>query len=74
VRGEGFAFQFRVELHADEPRVVLYLDDLGQTAIRGHARKDQAAFFQLRAVVHVHFIAVAVAFLDCGLAVNLRDL
>ena len=33
VRLERAGFEFRVELNADEPRVVFQLDDLGQNAI-----------------------------------------
>ena len=33
VRGEGAALQLGVELHPDEPRVILQLDDFGQDAV-----------------------------------------
>ena len=44
VRSEGLRLQFRVELDADEPGMVLDLDDLGQAAVGRHAREYQAAF------------------------------
>ena len=37
VRGEGFGFQFGVELHADEPRVVGPFHDLGEPSVGRHA-------------------------------------
>ena len=73
MRGEGFAFQLGVELDADEPGVVLDLDDLGEFAVGAHAGKDQPAGLKLVAVFHVNLIAVAVAFLDHGAAVDARD-
>ena len=70
MRREGFAFQLRMKLHPDKPRVILHLDDLRQFAIRRHAREDQSAFFKLGYVFGIHFIAVAVAFLDLQRAVD----
>ena len=60
-----------MELHADVPWVIFDLDNLGQAAVRGHAREDQTAFFELVPVFRVHLIAVAVAFLDLGRAIDL---
>ena len=37
VRGEGFAFQLRVKLHPDKPRMILHFDNLGQFAVGAHA-------------------------------------
>ena len=73
MRGEGFAFQLGVELDADEPGVVLDLDDLGEFAVGAHAGEDQTAGLKLVAVFHVNLIAVAVAFLDHGAAVDAGD-
>lgn len=73
MRRERLAFQFRMELHPDEPGVVLDLDDFGEAAVGAHAGEDQAAVFQFLAVLDVHLIAVAVAFLDDGGAVDGSD-
>src|SRR5215831_12003072 len=59
MRFEGPRLQFRVELHADEPRVVGELDDLRQQAVRRHAAKAHAHFFQARAVARIDLVAVS---------------
>ncbi len=74
MRGEGFAFQLGVELDADKPGVVLDLDDLGEFAVGAHAGKDQPAGLKLVAVLHVDLIAVAVALVNHGAAVDGGDL
>ena len=43
LRGERLALELGVELHADEPGVVLDLDDLDQVELRVDAGHDQAA-------------------------------
>jgi molecular chaperone IbpA len=70
VRIERLALQLRVELHADEPRMIRPLDDLGQQPIGRHAREDQPALFQRLAIGGVHFVAVAVALADLGGAID----
>src|SRR5208282_2678894 len=72
VRLEGPAFQFRVELDADEPGMVGEFDDLGELAVGRHAGKPHPGLFQARLVVDVDLVAVAVALADLGLAVDLR--
>ncbi len=62
-----------MELNADEPGVVLDLDDLGKLSIGRHAAEDQPALFQLVAVLDVDLVTVAVAFLDHRGAVDARD-
>ncbi|MPL84476.1 hypothetical protein SDC9_30441 [bioreactor metagenome] len=74
MRREGFRLQLRMELHADEPGVILHLDDLGQPAIGRHAREHQPAGLQLVAILDVDLVAVAVAFLDLRGAIDLGDL
>ena len=64
VRCERLGFQFRMELYADEPRVVTPLNDFGQGAVWGHAREQQPTFFKLLAVLRINFIPVAVALFD----------
>ena len=61
MRRERFRLQFRSLLDADEPGVILHFHDLRQASVRGHARKDQAAFFQPVTVFDIDLIAVAVA-------------
>src|SRR4029079_937812 len=73
MRLERAAFQLRMELDPDEPRMVGALDDLGQLAVRRHAGKDQAAAFERVAIVDVDLVAVAVALADQILAVNRMD-
>lgn len=74
MRREGFAFQFGVELDADEPGMVLPFDDFGQAAVGAHAGKGQSAGLELVAVLDVDLIAVAVAFLDGGGPIHLGHL
>ena len=68
--GRTDASAVRMELHADEPRMVRYLEDLRQKAVRRHAGEQQPAALQ-RADVVVHLVAVAVPFVD---QVRLEDL
>ena len=74
VGGEGFRLQLGVELHADEPRMPFDLDDLGKATIGRHAGKAQALRLQRLAILDVHLVAVAVAFLDGKRAIDRRDL
>src|ERR1700722_6519489 len=53
VRIEGFGFQLGVILHADEPRMVGDLDDLGQHAVGAYAGKAQAGVFEPALVMDV---------------------
>ena len=72
---EGFGFQFRVELDADEPGMFGNLDNLRQAAVRRHAGEQDAGFFQLFAVGDVDLVAVAVALGNLlGPAINIGNL
>ena len=53
-----------MELDADEPRMVRTLDDFGKLAIGAHPAEDEAALLQRLAIMHVHFVAMAVALAD----------
>src|SRR4051794_24195636 len=57
---ERAALELRMELDANEPRVVGTLDDLRQLAVRRHAREEQARTLERVLVVDVHLVAVAV--------------
>src|SRR5688572_17394086 len=61
VRLERARLQLRVELNADEPRVALDLDDLGQEAVRRQAGDDHALVLEPVAIGHVDLVAVTVA-------------
>src|SRR5579862_3222523 len=73
VRLERARFQLGVKLHADEPRMLRDLDDLGQEAVGRHAGKPQAGRLQRVAIGVIDLVAVAVAFADPGRAVDLGD-
>src|SRR5260370_41812704 len=71
VRFERLRFEFRVELAAEEPRMVRRFDDFHVILIRrasgdAQARGDQSFF-----VVAIKFVAVAVALADFEFAVSL---
>src|SRR5579863_7473583 len=71
---EGLRLQLRMELDANEPRMLGQLDDLGQDSIGGHAREAEAGRFQPFLVVDVDLIAVPVALADPVAAVDGTDL
>ena len=60
MRVEGLGLQLRVELHADEPRMVRALDDLREGAVRAHAGEEEALFLQRPLVVDVDLVAIGV--------------
>src|ERR1044071_2040431 len=70
VRLEQARFQLRMELHANEPRMVGNFHDLRQNAVRRHAGEPQPLPLQPFLVVDVHFIAMTVALRDRGLAID----
>ena len=70
MRAVGAAFEFRVELAANEPRMAGQLDDLHKGAIRGSSRKHQTGLLQLLPEGVIEFVAVAVAFADLPSAVQ----
>ena len=59
-----------MELNADEPGMVGALDDLGQLAVGRDAGEQQAVLFEELPIVHVHFVAVAMALGDMGSAID----
>src|SRR5690606_15572781 len=60
----------RVELDADEPRVVRTLDNFRQAAVRAHAGEDETALLQRLHIMAVDFVAVPVALADLFGAVD----
>ncbi len=63
-----------MELHADEPGMVVALDDLGQHAVGRHAGHLQARGLDLVAIADVDLVAVPVALGDVLAAIDLGDL
>ena len=55
------AFEFRVKLYADHPRVIGRFAYLNQIAFGIYARYDETRFYKSVAVCVVEFVAVAVA-------------
>src|SRR2546430_17294165 len=53
--------QLRMELHADEPGVVLVFDHFGQEAVGRHAAEAHAVLFEAAFVAGIDFVAMAVA-------------
>ncbi len=66
MRLEGARLEFRVELHADEPRVIRILDRLRQQAVRRQPGEAQARRLEALAITGVDLVAVAVALGDLG--------
>ena len=64
MRVEGLGFQFGMELHADEPRVLGDFDDLGSRPSGDRPENKSPFFFQPLDVGGVYFVAVAVALGD----------
>src|SRR5690554_355289 len=69
-----------VELAAEEPRVVIKLDDLHQFPVRPHTAHAETRVGELVAVVRVHFEAMTMTLADasrlvglCGEAVFFED-
>src|SRR5688572_15757816 len=73
MRLEQARLQFRMELHANEPRMIGNFHDLRQDAVRRHAGEQQPLLFQLFLVVDVHLVAMAVPLGDRGLAIDVGD-
>ena len=64
MRTVGTALEFRVELAGHEPGVIRDLYHLYNVVIRRSAGEDHAPIQQVRAIIIVHLIAVAVALID----------
>src|SRR5579875_2232342 len=58
VRRERFRFQFGMELHADEPRMLRIFDDLRQNAVGRQAGEAQPSRFQPLTIMDVHLVAM----------------
>lgn len=57
--------KFRMELTREEPRMIWQFDGFNQTLTAcGYAADDQTSFFQLRHIVVVDLVAVAMTFAD----------
>src|SRR5689334_24737245 len=68
MRLKGPRLQLGMELHADEPGMVLILDDLRQHAVGREPRKAQAVLLQAILVGGVDFVAMAVTLGNLGRA------
>src|SRR3954451_7199108 len=53
-----------MELAAEEPRVAFQLDDLDELAVGREAGHAEAAFLELRHVLGIDLVAMAVALVD----------
>src|SRR5574341_204441 len=65
-------FKLGMELAAEEPGMAFELDDLDKVAIRRQAAQHHAFGAELSSIAIIEFIAMAVAFGDLLLAVELR--
>ena len=66
----GSGAQFRMGLRADEEGMILQLDHFHDPVVRRGPGDDHAGFFELLAIVIVHFPAMTVALRDYGLPVE----
>ena len=66
MRLERPRFQFGMELHPDEPGMILVFDDLRQHAVGRQAGESQPVLFEPVLVGGVDLVAVAVAFGNLG--------
>src|SRR5579862_693479 len=71
VRSERARFQFGMKLHANEPRVIVVLDDLGQEPVGRVSRKAHAVLGQTVLVTGIALLAVALALGNLRRVVNL---
>src|SRR3989344_1279072 len=72
VWGKRAGLEFRMELRAEKEWVdgARKLCDFHKHAVERFSGKDEAGFFELRNVVGVHFVAVAMTLADFFLAVG----
>ena len=70
MRVVGAAFEFGVELGAEEPVFAGDFGDFAEAVVWGEAGEADSGGFESFAVVVVDFVAVAVAFGDVGLTVG----
>src|SRR3954452_544455 len=69
----GTGLELRMELRRHEIRVIAELDDLHQALVGRRAGDDQPGVLEPLAQEVVHLVAVAVALVDHGLAVDLAS-
>src|SRR3954464_9741022 len=62
VRLAWLRLKFRMRLRPDKPRVILQLDDLHEIPPGIHATDDHARLLELRDVVIVHLVTMAMPF------------
>ena len=70
MRYHGLGLELRVELAAEEPRMLVQLDNLHQVAIRRGAADRSARLFQWLTVGVVELVAMAVPLADLALTVG----
>src|SRR5688572_5289644 len=63
--------QFRMELHADEPRMILQLDDLDQRPVGRQAAESESVGDELVPIAVGDLVPVSVTLTDFGNAVDL---
>src|SRR3989338_8062870 len=64
VGDEGTGFEFRVELHANEPWVVFQLHNLNKIVFLVDARDDQSGFLDTITIIVIELVPMAMAFGD----------
>src|SRR6476659_5529389 len=69
---ERSRFQLRMELHANEPGMIVILDDFRQDPVWRHTGKTHAPLLEAAFVGRVDLIAMAVALGDFGRAIDMR--
>src|SRR5438046_502123 len=70
VAGKGLRLELRVELAAEEPRMVLELDDLDEFPIGRHAGEGEPGVPKRRQIFLIDLVPMAVPLGDRGLAIR----
>jgi len=70
MRGQRLGFEFRMELHANKPRVIGHLNHFHIDAVRSFSSNAKACGYQRRFVLAIEFIAMAVSLGNFQLAVG----
>src|SRR5580704_15663395 len=70
MRIERARLQFGMELASEKPWMPLQLHDLHQMIVRRGPRRDEPDLFEPLAIVVVHFVAMAMALRNVGLAIE----
>src|SRR5690349_16257617 len=71
MRRKGSTFELRMELAAQEVRMILELDDLHEAMVGAQSRHCQTGLLQGLAVLVVQLIAMPVPLADLGHAVSI---